>query len=66
MAYSQKVPLSDFFHEVYSVSRQYLGSVYQNTSARKWAIKEYPGYWFDSEENAQGWLIQRNEPTSKG
>jgi hypothetical protein len=66
MSYSQKVSLSDFFHEVYSASQQYLGSVYKNTSARKWAIKEYPGQWFDSEEKAQGWLIDRNEPTSKG
>jgi hypothetical protein len=66
MSYSQKVSLADFFHEVYSPSQQYLGSVYKNTSARKWAIKEYPGQWFDSEENAQGWLISRNEPTSKG
>ena len=66
MSYPQKVSLSDFFHEVYSASEQYLGSVYNNTSTRKWAIKEYPGQWFDSEESAQGWLIKRNEPTSKG
>jgi len=66
MSYSKKISLSDFFHEVYSASQQYLGSVYMNTSTRKWAIKEYPGQWFDSEENAQGWLINRNEPTSKG
>ncbi len=66
MSYSQKVSLADFFHEVYSPSQKYLGSVYMNTSARKWAIKEYPGQWFDSEKNAQVWLLERNEPTSKG
>jgi len=66
MSYFKKVSLSEFFHEVYSASQQYLGSVYKNTSARKWAIKEYPGQWFDSEENAQEWLINRNERTSKG
>jgi len=66
MSYSQKVSLADFFHEVYSASQKYLGAVYKNTSARKWAIKEYPGQWFDTEENAQVWLINRNEPTSKG
>ena len=66
MSYFKKVSLSEFFHEVYSASQQYLGSVYKNTSARKWAIKEYPGQWFDSEENAREWLINRNERTSKG
>jgi hypothetical protein len=66
MSYSQKVSLSDFFHEVYSASQEYLGSVYNNASARKWAIKEYPGQWFDSEQNAANWLINRNVPTSKG
>ena len=66
MSYSQKVPLSEFFHEVYSASEKYLGSVYMNTSAHKWAIKEYPGQWFDSEEKARRWLIERNVPTSKG
>ena len=66
MSYSQKVSLADFFHEVYSASQKYLGSVYMNTSARKWAIKEYPGQWFDSEGLAQNWLITRNEPTAKG
>ena len=65
MSFFQKVPLSEFFHEVYSSSEKYLGSVYLNTSARKWAIKEYPGQWFDSEEGARSWLISRNEPMSK-
>ena len=66
MSYFQKVPLSEFFHEVYSASEKYLGSVYNNSSARRWAIKEYPGEWFDSEEKARRWLIERNVPTSKG
>jgi hypothetical protein len=66
MSFFQKVPLSEFFHEVYSSSEKYLGSVYLNTSARKWAIKEYPGEWFNSEEKARDWLIYRNVPTCKG
>jgi hypothetical protein len=66
MSYSHKVSLAEFFHEVYTPSNQYLGSVYLNTSARKWAIKEYPGQWFESQDKAQSWLIGRNEPTSKG
>jgi len=66
VSYFNKVPLSEFFREVYTSSKQYLGSIYLHTSARKWAIKEYPGRWFDTEENARGWLIDRNEPTSKG
>jgi hypothetical protein len=57
---------SDIFHDVYSQSQQFLGSVYLNKSTGKWAIKEHPGHWFDSEEEAQAWLISRNEPTSKG
>jgi len=65
MSYN-KVPLSEFFREVYTPSRQYLGSVYLNSSARKWAIKEYPGQWFDTENSARSWLINRNEPTCKG
>jgi len=65
MSYN-KVPLSEFFREVYTPSQQYLGSVYLNSSARKWAIKEYPGQWFDTESNARSWLINRNEPTCKG
>src|SRR5690242_3625951 len=65
MGYFQKVSLSEFFHEVYSVSQQYLGSVYMNMSARRWAIKGYPGQWFDSEKTALGWLIDRNEPRVK-
>ena len=66
MRYFTKLPLSEFFREVYSSSEQYLGSVYLNTSTRKWAIKEYPGQWFDTEDDARGWLITKNEPTSKG
>jgi hypothetical protein len=45
----KKVPLSEFFCEIYSLSQRYLGSIYLNTSARKWAIKEYPGQWFETE-----------------
>ena len=66
MSYFKKVPLSEFFREVYSPSESYLGSIYLNTSARKWAIKEYPGQWFENEEDARHWLITKNEPTTKG
>ena len=62
----QKVSLSEFFREVYSLSQRYLGSIYLNTSARKWAIKEYPGQWFETEEMARAWLINRDQPVSKG
>ena len=62
----QKVSLSEFFREVYSLSQRYLGSIYLHTSARKWAIKEYPGEWFETEEMARGWLINKDQPTSKG
>lgn len=66
MSSFKKLSPSEFFHEVYSSSERYLGSIYLNTLARKWAIKEYPGQWFDTEDNARRWLIIRNEPTSKG
>jgi hypothetical protein len=66
MSYSNKVPLSEFFREVYSSSGQYLASMYLNTWVRKWAIKEYPGQWFESEDKARAWLIKKNEPMSKG
>jgi hypothetical protein len=66
MSYFKRPTLAEFFREVYSSSEPYLGSIYLNTSARKWAIKEYPGQWFDTEDNARGWLVIRNEPTSKG
>ena len=59
----QKVP---FFREVYSLSQRYLGSIYRNSSARKWAIKEYPGQWFETEDLARAWLINKNQPVSKG
>jgi hypothetical protein len=62
----QKVSLSEFFREVYSLSQRYLGSIYLNTSARKWAIKEYPGQWFETEEMARSWLINKDQPMSKG
>lgn len=66
MSYYNKVSLSEFFREVYTSTQLYLGSVYLNSSARKWAIKEYPGQWFDSEAGARGWLIDKNQPTTKG
>ena len=66
LSYFQKVLLSEFFREVYSSSQRYLGSIYLNTSVRKWAIKEYPGQWFQTEETARGWLIEKNQPMSKG
>jgi hypothetical protein len=66
MSYFNKVSLAAFFREVYTPTEQYLGSVYLNGSARKWAIKEYPGQWFESEELAKKWLTDRNEPTIKG
>ena len=66
MGYFRKLPLSEFFHEVYDSSGRYLGSMYLNTSARKWAIKEYPGQWFDTEDDGRNWLITRNQPTTKG
>jgi len=66
MSNYNKIPLSEFFREVYTETEKYLGSVYLNSSAREWAIKEYPGQWFDTEDGARGWLLQRNEPTSKG
>ena len=62
----KKVPLSEFFREIYSLSQRYLGSIYLNTSTRKWAIKEYPGQWFETEEMARAWLINRDQPVSKG
>jgi hypothetical protein len=62
----QKVPMSEFFREVYSRSQRYLGSIYLYSSARKWAIKEYPGQWFETEEMARGWLINKDQPVSKG
>lgn len=57
---------SDFFSEVYSQSNEYLGAMYLHYSAQKWAIKEYPGHWFESEEKARAWLVNRNQPTVKG
>jgi len=66
LSYFKKLSLSEFFREVYSSSERYLGSIYLNTSARKWAIKEYPGQWFVTEDAARRWLIIKNEPTTKG
>jgi hypothetical protein len=57
---------TDFFREVFSQSNQFLGAMYLHYSAHKWAIKEYPGQWFDSEEKARAWLISKNEPTVRG
>jgi hypothetical protein len=55
-----------FFREVCSQADQYLGAIYLNYSAHKWAIKEFPGQWFDTEETARAWLISRNQPTVRG
>lgn len=65
MGYSQKEP-RQLFREVYTDSREYLGSMYFHYSARKWAIKEYPGQWFAEEEGARDWLMKKNQPTIKG
>lgn len=54
------------FREVYSHTQQFLGAVYLNRTARKWAIKEYPGQWFATEELACVWLINRNEAVVRG
>lgn len=64
--YSNKTARPEFFREVYTPSEQYLGSIYLNGSARKWAIKEYPGQWFETEDQARTWLAEKNQPTSKG
>jgi len=66
MNYSNKVPRPEFFREVCTASDQYLGSIYLNGSARKWAIKEYPGQWFETEEEARTWLANKNQPTTRG
>jgi hypothetical protein len=66
MSYLQKKSLSVGFRDVYAHSEQYLGSMYFNFAAQKWAIKEYPGQWFDEEAAARDWLITRNQPTVKG
>jgi len=55
-----------FFLEVYSLEDQFLGAVYLNYFAHKWAIKEYPGQWFETEEKAWAWLIARNQPVVRG
>ncbi len=54
------------FREVYSHTNQFLGAVYLNYTARKWAIKEYPGQWFETEELARVWLVNRNQATVRG
>jgi hypothetical protein len=54
------------FHEVYNYTRQFLGVVYPNYGARMWAIKEYPGQWFETEEMACQWLITRNQAVVRG
>jgi hypothetical protein len=66
MSYSQKLSASQNLREIYTQSGQYLGSIYLNYSAQKWAIKEYPGQWFNDEESAKAWLLTKNEPTVKG
>ena len=54
------------FREVFSHTQQFLGAVYLNHTARKWAIKEYPGQWFETEELARVWLINRNQVVVRG
>lgn len=54
------------FREVFNHAQQFLGAVYMNHIARKWAIKEYPGQWFETEELARGWLINRNQAVVRG
>ena len=54
------------FREVYSHTQQFLGAVYLNYVARKWAIKEYPGQWFETEELARIWLINKNQAVVRG
>ena len=54
------------FREVFSQTEQFLGAVYLNYIAQKWAIKEYPGQWFATEEMARLWLINRNQTVVRG
>ncbi len=54
------------FREVYSDTHQFLGAIYLHNAARKWAIKEYPGQWFATEELARMWLITKNETVVRG
>jgi hypothetical protein len=61
---NEKDPMS--FREVYSSTHQFLGAVYLNYVARKWAIKEYPGQWFETEGLARMWLINRNQAVVRG
>jgi hypothetical protein len=51
---------------VYSQANEFLGAVYLNSAARKWAIKEYPGQWFETQEKACTWLMARNQPVVRG
>lgn len=64
--YHRELKGQSSFRDVYSTSQQFLGAVYMNYSARKWAIKEYPGQWFETEEMACTWLITKNQPAVKG
>jgi len=54
------------FREVFSPTSQFLGAVYLNHYARKWAIKEYPGQWFETEESACLWLLSKNQAVVRG
>ena len=54
------------FREVFSSTSQFLGAVYLNHTARKWAIKEYPGQWFQTEESACLWLLAKNQVVVRG
>jgi hypothetical protein len=66
MSFPREGKSEAFFREVYSQAGQYLGAMYLYSSAKKWAIKEYPGQWFETEEKARAWLISRDQPTVKG
>ena len=66
MSFAGKAKGQPFFLEVFNQANQFLGAVYLNYTARKWAIKEYPGQWFETEEKARAWLISKNQPAVKG
>jgi hypothetical protein len=66
MSFPAKAKDRPFFLEVYSQANEFLGAVYLNSAARKWAIKEYPGQWFETQEKACTWLMARNQPVVRG
>jgi hypothetical protein len=38
---------------------RFLGAVYLCYIARKWAIKVYPGQWFEAQEKTCAWLVDK-------